>query len=247
MRLAIFDCDGTLVDGQADVCWAMERAFSRAGLTPPAHHQTLLFPMTHDGDKLARAWMRAGETVLPWLLAGQDVLFLVEGDASTYATFGHLARTVQALDARIDVPVIAGVNAFAAACAARGMPLAEQDDTIAIVPAAYGVSAVDRLLTDFDTLVLMKVKPLMDDLIDWLTQRGLLPHTQFIERVGAPDERSVNGVDLPTLRGTKVSYLSLMVVKNPHRIRGERIKGCLKKTSTLPAEDNASTALETEE
>ncbi len=158
----------------------------RAGLTPPAQHQTLLFPMTHDGDKLARAWMRAAETVLPWLQAGQDVLFLVEGDASTYATFGHLARTVQALDARIDVPVIAGVNAFAAACAARGMPLAEQDDTIAIVPAAYGVSAVDRLLTDFDTLVLMKVKPLMDDLIDWLTLRELLPHTQFIERVGAP-------------------------------------------------------------
>lgn len=34
-RLAVFDCDGTLVDGQADVCWAMERAFTRAGLTPP--------------------------------------------------------------------------------------------------------------------------------------------------------------------------------------------------------------------
>lgn len=34
-RLAVFDCDGTLVDGQADVCWAMERAFERAGLTPP--------------------------------------------------------------------------------------------------------------------------------------------------------------------------------------------------------------------
>ncbi len=31
MRLAVFDCDGTLVDGQADVCWAMERAFARAG------------------------------------------------------------------------------------------------------------------------------------------------------------------------------------------------------------------------
>lgn len=55
----------------------------RAGLAPPAQHQTLLFPMTHDGDKLARAWMRAAETVLPWLLAGQDVLFLVEGDACT--------------------------------------------------------------------------------------------------------------------------------------------------------------------
>jgi len=223
----------------------------RAGLTPPAQHQTLLFPMTHDGDKLARAWTRAAQTVLPWLLAGQDVLFLVEGDASTYATFGHLARTVQALEPRTTTQVIAGVNAFTAACAARNLPLAEQDDTIAIVPAAYGVSAVDRLLTDFDTLVLMKVKPLMDDLIDWLTRRDLLPHTQFIERVGAPDERSINGVDLPALRGTKVSYLSLMVVKNPHRIRGERIKGCLKKTSPgpLPPADHHGlcAALETTE
>jgi len=35
MRLAVFDCDGTLVDGQADVCWAMERAFTRAGLEAP--------------------------------------------------------------------------------------------------------------------------------------------------------------------------------------------------------------------
>ncbi|MDZ4140077.1 MAG: HAD-IA family hydrolase [Erythrobacter sp.] len=34
-RLAVFDCDGTLVDGQADVCWAMERAFTRAGLPAP--------------------------------------------------------------------------------------------------------------------------------------------------------------------------------------------------------------------
>ncbi|MEQ5788988.1 HAD-IA family hydrolase [Erythrobacter sp. NFXS35] len=35
VRLAVFDCDGTLVDGQADVCWAMDRAFARAGLSAP--------------------------------------------------------------------------------------------------------------------------------------------------------------------------------------------------------------------
>jgi phosphoglycolate phosphatase len=38
MKLAVFDCDGTLVDGQADVCWAMERAFTRAGLPAPDNH-----------------------------------------------------------------------------------------------------------------------------------------------------------------------------------------------------------------
>lgn len=34
-RLALFDCDGTLVDGQAAVCLAMERCFTAEGLTPP--------------------------------------------------------------------------------------------------------------------------------------------------------------------------------------------------------------------
>lgn len=38
MKLAVFDCDGTLVDGQAAVCEAMELAFAGAGLPAPARH-----------------------------------------------------------------------------------------------------------------------------------------------------------------------------------------------------------------
>lgn len=36
LRLAVFDCDGTLSDGQGAVCEAMERAFARADLPAPA-------------------------------------------------------------------------------------------------------------------------------------------------------------------------------------------------------------------
>lgn len=39
LRLALFDCDGTLVDGQAGVIDAMERAFAAVGLSPPDRHQ----------------------------------------------------------------------------------------------------------------------------------------------------------------------------------------------------------------
>ena len=35
VRLAVFDCDGTLVDGQHDICAAMEEAFANLGLTAP--------------------------------------------------------------------------------------------------------------------------------------------------------------------------------------------------------------------
>jgi phosphoglycolate phosphatase len=34
-RLALFDCDGTLIDGQASICEAMEAAFTAHGLAPP--------------------------------------------------------------------------------------------------------------------------------------------------------------------------------------------------------------------
>jgi phosphoglycolate phosphatase len=34
-RLAVFDCDGTLVDSQANICRAMEACFSGARLDPP--------------------------------------------------------------------------------------------------------------------------------------------------------------------------------------------------------------------
>ncbi|TCM19459.1 phosphoglycolate phosphatase [Novosphingobium sp. PhB165] len=36
MKLAIFDCDGTLVDGQAPICEAMEASFAEFGLPAPS-------------------------------------------------------------------------------------------------------------------------------------------------------------------------------------------------------------------
>lgn len=209
----------------------------RSGLPLPPAHQPLLFPMTHDVEKLTRHWLRAAQTVLPALQAGQDVLFLVEGDASTYATFGHLERTLRALEAGVQVEIVPGITSFHASCARLQIPFAEQDDTAAIVPAAYGIEMVERMLDDFDTLVLMKVKPLLDELIDLLERRGLIEHCCFVEKAGAPEERVVR--DVRELKGEKVNYLSLLLVKNPGRERGERIKGC-KKKSTFQVEESTA-------
>ncbi len=38
VRLAIFDCDGTLIDGQASICEAMEAAFAASGNPAPARN-----------------------------------------------------------------------------------------------------------------------------------------------------------------------------------------------------------------
>jgi precorrin-2/cobalt-factor-2 C20-methyltransferase len=196
----------------------------RGGLPVPADAVELVFPMTRDAQILAKAWVRAAQRSVELLSEGRDLVFLVEGDASTFATFGHLARVVRELVPEIEVETIPGVSSFAAAAASAGVPLAEEDETLAIIPAAYGVEVIDHMLDEFDTLVLLKVKPMLDEVLDLLERRGLVATSCFIEKVGSPDERIVR--DVATLRDEKVNYLSLLLVQNPKRARGELRRGC---------------------
>lgn len=202
----------------------------RAGLEIPQDAVALVFPMTRQPEPLARAWAVAAARTLELLKAGRDLVFLVEGDASTYATFAHLARTVRELAPEVEIETIPGVSSFAAAAAHLNEPLAGEDDTLAVIPAAYGIAVIDHLIDEFDTLVLLKVKPLLDDIIALLERRGLLHEACLIEKVGSPEERVVR--EVATLRGTKVAYLSLMLVRNPGRVRGELLRGCRKPAQT---------------
>jgi precorrin-2/cobalt-factor-2 C20-methyltransferase len=212
----------------------------RGGLAVPADAEPLVFPMTRDPVALARAWARAATRTVELLQEGRDLVFLVEGDASTFATFGHLARVVRELAPGVAVETIPGVSSFAAAAAATGLTLAEEDETFAVIPAAYGVELIDRLLDDFDTLVLLKVKPLLDEVLALLEARGLLASSCFIEKVGAPDERIVH--DVQRLAGEKVNYLSLLLVHNPGRARGTLRRGCRKRPVAATPTTDALTA-----
>lgn len=202
-----------------------------AGLVEPKNSTALTFPMTHDKEILAKYWLQAAYTVLEILQQRQDVIFLVEGDASTFSTFQHLAKTLKGLDETIAVETIPGVPSFNAAAALAKIPLADTDDTVAIVPAGYGIAMIESLLDDFDTLVLLKVKPIMDDIIELLQDKKLIQNSCFIEKAGTPEERLVH--DISCLRGKKVNYLSLIIIyNNQHRKRGEIIRGCRSKNKS---------------
>lgn len=206
---------------------------TRGGLARPDDAVELVFPMTRDAEILTKAWARAAARTVELLAEGRDLVFLVEGDASTFATFGHLARVVRELVPEVEVETIPGVSSFAAAAATTGTTLAEEDETLAVIPAAYGVEVIDHLLDEFDTLVLLKVKPLVDEVLDLLERRELLATSCFIEKVGSPDERIVR--DVASLKGEKVNYLSLMLVQNPKRQRGELRRGCRKRKEAASA------------
>ena len=77
MKLAVFDCDGTLIDGQASICEAMEAAFAAFALPPPPRGairravglslpqamRTLLPASTHnEHEAMAEAYRQAFRT-----------------------------------------------------------------------------------------------------------------------------------------------------------------------------------------
>ncbi len=201
------------------------------GLRPPPHARALVLPMTHDETRLRQAWARAAEAIVPVLAQGEDAAFLVEGDASTYATFSYIAAAVQEKLPNAPVTVLPGVTSFAAAAARAGVALTSQDERLAVLPANYGVALLDAVLPHFETLVLMKIKPVLDQLIDWLEAKELLAHAVYAEAIGWPEERFLVGPAIAELRGQTVPYFALLIVRNPNALTpGERVRGCRKKS-----------------
>ena len=53
-RLALFDCDGTLIDSQHNICTAADACFAANGLEPPDHHAVRRGVGLHVRDAMAR-------------------------------------------------------------------------------------------------------------------------------------------------------------------------------------------------
>lgn len=196
-----------------------------AGRITPAHTVLeLVFPMRSDPEVLRPHWQRAAQTILTHLDRGEDVAFLCEGDPFTFGTFIYVFREVARLRPHAPVEVIPGVSAYHAAACRTLTPLAAGDDRLCVLPATYGVEVVETMLERFDTVVLLKVKPVMDALLDLLARTGLTGHAVFVNKVGTDEEAVVT--DVASLRGRKLDYLSLMLVRNPARAKEPVLRGC---------------------
>ena len=157
-------------------------------------------------------WDEAAVTVGQVLQRGQDAAFITEGDPLLYSTFMHLRVALAEHCPEAPVEVIPGISSVTAAAARALFPLAGMDERVGVIPATYDPDVLVRMLDTCDTVVLLKVSRVLDRVLDILEARGLFPHTVFVERCGTPDERVVH--DLISLRGQRVSYFSLLLVRS---------------------------------
>ncbi len=174
----------------------------------------LLFPMTKKKEVLEASWKKAVTKILDLLQRGKSGVFLTEGDPFLYSTFIYLYQRLQPLLPEGHLQVVPGIPALCASAAAGGIPIVDSNDTLVLLPSTYGVEKLQEYLSTFDTVVLMKINSVLQDVLAILENEGVPAKHEvlFVERCGRPEQRIIT--DIASLKAMeKPNYLSLLIVK----------------------------------
>lgn len=175
----------------------------------------LTFPMSKDSERLRPAWERAFARIGAELEAGRDVAFLTEGDPSLYSTFIYLQDEARRRWPGVGIEVIPGVSSITAVPAVTGVPLADGQERIAILPGTYGLQDLVDILRRFDTVVLMKIGPELPRIIAALEQEGLLDRAVYVSRATMREQRIVR--DLRAIGAERGDCFAMVVVSRKER------------------------------
>ena len=170
------------------------------------------FPMTSDTVRLVPAWQEVAALIASRVEAGRDVAFITIGDPLFYSTFIYLLRIFQVSYPHIPVEVVPGISSIHASTAQALIPLAEGDQSLIIIPATAGVVKITDALARYETVVMLKVKPVYNDILQLLRKTGREDSTLFVERVGSMQQKILT--DFAEIATHTPDYLSLMIVKS---------------------------------
>jgi len=177
-----------------------------------------VYPMTRDQARTRAVWAEAADQVAARLAADQAVVQITLGDPLIYSTSSYL---LEALRQRVDperIHVVPGISAVQAAAAAFQEDLALQEDRLTLLPAT-DLEAVAEALEHSETVAIYKVADHLDGLIELLETKGLLDRARLAFAV--EQERQQLVPDLRLARGTRLGYLSVVLVRTGRR-RWER-------------------------
>jgi precorrin-2/cobalt-factor-2 C20-methyltransferase len=141
-----------------------------------------------------------------------DAAFLAEGDPLLYSSFIGVLACLKQIGA--EVCIVPGVASPLAAAAAAGLPLADDEQRLAILPAMYALDSLPETLHAFETLVLLKVAPVLEAVLGCLDDAGRGGGVVHVRRVGRPEQSVLVGSEAIRAAPADVrsDYFSLLLV-----------------------------------
>lgn len=169
----------------------------------------LLFPMSFNKRLLAESWSEAVSQVKSRLDEGRDVAFITLGDPTVYSTYMYLHKMIR--QQGYETEIVPGITSFCAAAARVGISLAENRETLVVVPSAYDCRDLDEILESFENVVLMKISGKFAELREKLVAKGLDDKAVLVSKCGLDGE--MVEFDLGKVDGETLSYFTTMIIK----------------------------------
>ncbi|MCX7912449.1 MAG: precorrin-2 C(20)-methyltransferase [Dehalococcoidales bacterium] len=171
----------------------------------------LVFPMTREKERLSAGWQAAADAIWSYLERGKDGALLNLGDPLLYGTFIPVMQVLCRLHPEVEIACVPGVSSVNAAAAAALVPLASEDEKVAIISGRCEEGFIRDVLGKFDTVVFLKVTGVFGHLLAVLEGLGAVEKCVYVERCGSAESRVVR--DIRTLSGEKPHYLSLVIYR----------------------------------
>lgn len=173
------------------------------------------FPMkktksTEDDCELDAKWHNTIDTILNRLNKGIDVAFITIGDPTIFSTFFYLYDRLLELNPDLNIEIIPGISSINAAASWAKISLGLGDEKIAILPANYEDN-LKGILKKFDTIILLKVHKVFEQVLNVLDNMNLLENTIYISKAGMEDEKIFR--DIRDVKDDDLNYFSMLIVR----------------------------------
>lgn len=203
---------------EADVVVAPSMAIDSVGraesivrqVAPGVDVERVVFVMAEDGEERSRALRAAAARLVEHLDEGRSVAFVTLGDPNIYSTFPAVAAVVSELRPDAPIETVAGIMAFQDLAARAGSVLLDGRESMALVTALDGASALDAALDDPDrAIVIYKGGRHLPAIAARLADAGRLDGAVVGELLGLPGERWGPAKELAD---RPASYLATVIV-----------------------------------
>ena len=169
-------------------------------------------PMSETRDLANRVYDEAALAIREALGAGEQVVFLCEGDPLFFGSFTYLLIR---LEAEFDCEVVPGISSVNAAAAVLRLPLTVLAESFAVISGRHDRSEIVDVLNRHDSVVIMKAGRARPRILSALEQTGRSGDASYLEYIGRDNE--LIEADVSQLANEAGPYFSLFVVTRRER------------------------------
>ncbi len=138
---------------------------------------------------------------------GLKIAIVSEGDVNTFSSFSYLLEKIK--KENFNVELIPGITSYALAASEHLTPLCLQNEKLIILPRVQTEAELEEALTHFNTIVLMKIKTVMNVINNVLSKGNYTIY--YSEKLGTTHQFITS--NLEEINKRDIPYFSLITIK----------------------------------